>query len=57
VEDAKMLAARTNTRIGLTYSQANQTADCLARLGAEQDESVVVLEQVSSPSCSTYVGP
>lgn len=40
----KMLAIRTHTMIGHTYRQANQTAGCLARMGAEQDEILVVME-------------
>lgn len=42
VEDAKMLAIRTHTAIGHTYRQSNQTANCLARMGAEYEILVVM---------------
>lgn len=45
VQDAKMLAIRIHTTIGHTYRQANQTADCLARMGAEQDEILVITDR------------
>lgn len=46
VKDTKMLATWTGTTISHIFRQANQTADWLARLGAEQYESLVVTEQV-----------
>lgn len=42
LNDGKYLISRTRCTLNHTYSEANQCADFLARLGAEQDEDLVV---------------
>lgn len=46
LNDGKYLLARTGSTLNHISRSANECADCLAHLGAEQDEELVV---VSSP--------
>ncbi|KAI8536255.1 hypothetical protein RHMOL_Rhmol10G0242400 [Rhododendron molle] len=41
VEEARRIAARTNSFVVHIYRQANQTANCLARLGSQQNQDLV----------------
>lgn len=43
MEAARSIATRTNTSITHIYRQANQTTDCLARLGSQQEDSIVTI--------------
>lgn len=43
MEAARSIATRTNTSITHIYREANQTADCLARLGSQQEDSIVTI--------------
>lgn len=42
INDAKAILARTNSPISYIYRQANQCADHLGHMSAEQDEELVV---------------
>ncbi|KAI8570553.1 hypothetical protein RHMOL_Rhmol01G0043500 [Rhododendron molle] len=46
VEEARRIAARTKSTIAYIYRLASQTADCLARLGSEQDEDLIVSSSI-----------
>lgn len=48
VADAQILMARTGAVLSHIYRQANQTADHLARMGAEQLEELVVTDSQRS---------
>lgn len=57
VEEARRIASRTNSTISHIYRQANhQTADCLARLGYQQEEElIVVTSRVSFATCEFVI--
>lgn len=44
VEEAKRIAG-TNATISHIFRQANQLADCLARLGSQQEEKLIVTRE------------
>ncbi|XP_058189471.1 uncharacterized protein LOC131307071 [Rhododendron vialii] len=46
VEEARRIAAWTNSSVVHIYRQANQTADCLARLGSQQNQNLVVSSSI-----------
>ncbi|KAI8570556.1 hypothetical protein RHMOL_Rhmol01G0043800 [Rhododendron molle] len=46
VEETRRIAARTNSTITYIYRLPNQTTDCLARLGSQQDEDLIVLSSI-----------
>ncbi|KAI8554787.1 hypothetical protein RHMOL_Rhmol05G0124000 [Rhododendron molle] len=45
INDAKMLLQQTKSKLTHIYRTANQCADHLARMGAEQNDNLVVLDQ------------
>lgn len=45
INDAKMLLHQTGSKLTHIYRAANQCADHLARMGAEQNENLVVIDQ------------
>lgn len=46
MEEARRIATGTNTTFSHIYRQANQTADCLARLGSQQEDDLIVTRNV-----------
>jgi len=54
IYDSRMLLRHTQSVISHIYREANSSADHLARLGAEQEENLVVTE-MSPPSVRIFV--
>ncbi|XP_058208318.1 uncharacterized protein LOC131321348 [Rhododendron vialii] len=46
IEEVRRLAGGTNSIITHIYRQANQTADCLARLGSQQEDDLIVTSSI-----------
>lgn len=46
IEEVRRLVGRTNSIITHIYRQANQTADCLARLGGQQQDELIVTSSI-----------
>lgn len=46
VEEARRIVGRTNATISHIFRQANQSADCLAHVGSQQEEELIVSRNV-----------
>lgn len=46
VEEARRVATGTNSSVSHIFRQANQTADCLAQLGSQQEEDLILTRDV-----------